>query len=300
MLEGILMQGPDMRAIVVRTPEGSLVKKVENYTPLKEKSKILGWPVIRGCAVLFTSLYHGVKALTYSAEFFPEDEQEPGKQSKLDKWFEQKLSTKGAQKIISFFGVAIGVILALLLFFILPTYFAELIAKDVSSSIIKNLIEGAIRIIIFLGYLYGCSRIKDIKRVFRYHGAEHKSIFCYESGQELTVENARKFSCHHPRCGTSFLFVVMIISILVFSLIQWQSVLMRVVLRLLLLPIVIGISYEINRFAGRHESWFTKIITAPGLWLQNITTGEPDDSMLEVGIESLKLVIPQEEGKDEW
>ncbi|MBR6811887.1 MAG: DUF1385 domain-containing protein [Oscillospiraceae bacterium] len=299
LIEGIMMQGPDKRAIVVRSPEG-LVTKIEPYKPLKERCKLLGWPIIRGCAALFTSLYHGVKALTFSAEYFPEEETEPEKQSKLDKWLEKKLSGEKAEKAVTYFGVCLGVVLAVLLFFMLPTFVAGLVGKNISSAILKNLIEGIIRIVIFLCYMFLCSRMGDIKRVFSYHGAEHKTIFCYEAGEELTVENVRKYSCHHPRCGTSFLFVVMIISILVFAVVSWSNVFIRMALRIVLLPVVVGISYEINRFVGRHDNILTKILTAPGLALQNLTTFEPDDSMIEVGIEALKLVIPEQEGADKW
>ena len=298
-IEGIMMQGPDKRAIVVRAPEG-LVTKVEPYKPLKEKCKLLGWPIIRGCAALFTSLYHGVKALTYSADFFIEEEGEPEKQSKFEQWLEKKLSGDKFAKAVTYLGVCLGIVLGVLLFFMLPTFIAGFVGKNISSSILKNLIEGLIRIVIFLGYMFMCSKMSDIKRVFSYHGAEHKTIFCYEAGEELTVENVRKYSCHHPRCGTSFLFVVMIISILVFAVVSWSNVFIRMALRIVLLPVVVGISYEINCFVGRHENLFTKILTAPGLALQNLTTFEPDDEMIEVGIEALKLVIPEQEGADKW
>ncbi len=299
LIEGILMQGPDKRAIVVRSPDG-LVDKVDSFIPLKEKNRILGWPIIRGCVSLFSSLYYGVKALSYSAEFYPEEDGEGKEPSKLDAWLEKKLSGEKAEKAVTVFGMCFGAVLAIILFFMLPTLVAGGLAKNVSSGILKNLIEGLVRIVIFLAYLYGVSRMKDIKRVFRYHGAEHKTIFCYEAGEELTVENVRRQSRFHPRCGTSFLFVVMIISILVFSVVSWSSMAVRLILRLLLLPVVVGISYEINRFVGRHDCTFTRIIIAPGLWLQRITTAEPDDSMIEVGIQALKLVIPEVEGADRW
>jgi len=299
LIEGIMMQGPTKRAIVVRSPEG-LVSKVEEYKPLRQVSPILGVPIIRGVAALFTSLYHGVKALTYSAEFYPEEESENKEPSKFEQWLEKKLSSKKAEEAVTFLGVALGVVLSVVLFFMLPTFLTGLIASHVGAAIVKNLIEGLIRIVIFLGYMFLCSRMKDIKRVFMYHGAEHKTIFCYESGEELTVENVRRHGRFHPRCGTSFLFVVMIISILVFAVVRWSNVWVRLILRLLLLPVVVGISYEINRFVGRHDSACTRALVAPGLWLQRLTTVEPDDSMMEVAIEALKLVLPQEKGTDKW
>ncbi|MEG1747391.1 MAG: DUF1385 domain-containing protein, partial [Oscillospiraceae bacterium] len=183
-----------------------------------------------------------------------------------------------------------------------PTLLTGLITPFVKHHLVLSLIEGGVRILIFLTYLILCSRMKDIKRVFSYHGAEHKTIFCYERGLELTVENVRKMPRHHPRCGTSFLFVIMIVSMLIYALLgfSWANPLLRLVMRLLLLPVIVGITYEINRFVGRHDTWLTRLITAPGLWLQNWTTNEPDDAMIEVGIQALKLVLPAEKGKDQW
>jgi uncharacterized protein YqhQ len=297
LLEGILMRGPTKQAIVVRTKEG-LVTKLSEPHFLKEKYKILGWPILRGVITFGESMYHGVKALTYSAEFLPEeDQEEPGK---FDKWIEEKFGMDKAEKFLIGFAVFLGICLSVGLFILLPTLLASFVTNLTDSALWRNLTEGAIRIIIFLLYMYFCTRVKDLKQVFRYHGAEHKTIFCYEQGLPLTVENVRKQSRFHPRCGTSFLFVVMIISILVFSVVSWSNVWLRMLFRLLLLPVVVGVSYEFNRWAGRHDNILTRILTAPGKALQRLTTAEPDDGMIEVGIEALRLVIPEEEGLEEW
>ena len=243
-------------------------------------------------------MVHGVRALTYSAGFLPDEEvEEP---SKLDKWIEKHLGGEKAEKFLTGFSVFLGLVLAVGLFFLLPTVIAGLFSGFVTSRVLRNLIEGVIRIVIFLAYIILASRMKEIKRVWMYHGAEHKTIFCYEKGKELTVENARGQSRLHPRCGTSFLFIVMIVSILVTSVVSWSNVWIRLVLRIALLPVIMGISYELIKYAGRHDNVLTKILSAPGKALQLVTTAEPDDSMLEVAIESLKLVLPDEAGTDKW
>lgn len=298
LIEGILMRGPEKQSIVIRKPDGELETKVETPTFLRTKYKFCDLPLIRGSITFVESMVYGVKALTYSAEFLPEEEQEePGK---FDKWVEKKFGMEKAQKFIIAVAVFMGICLSVGLFILLPTLMAGFVKQFTDSSVVLNLTEGLIRIIIFLLYMVFCTRMPELKQVFRYHGAEHKTIFCYEKGLELTVDNVRKQSRFHPRCGTSFLFVVMIISILVFSVVQWKNAWVRMGLRLLLLPVVVGISYEIQRWAGRHDNWFTAILTAPGKALQRLTTAEPDDGMMECAIEALKLVIPEKEGADRW
>ena len=298
LIEGILMQGPDKRAIVVRGPEG-LVQKVE---PIKKKTGILTWPLIRGVVNFGSSMVNGVKALMYSAEFFPEEED--AKPSKFDEWLEKKLGSEKMEKAVISFSVVLGVLFSVGLFFLLPTLISGLFDRVIHSAVIRSLIEGVIRIAIFMGYMILISKMKDMKRVFSYHGAEHKTIRCYEAQLPLTVENCRGMTRLHPRCGTSFLFVVVMISILLFALVSavlpTSNMLVRLVVRLALLPFVVAISYEFNRLVGRHDNWLTRILTAPGMWFQNFTTNEPDDSMLEVGIEALKLVLPDEAGADRW
>ena len=297
LIEGILMQGPDKRAIVVRGPEG-LVTKVE---PVKKRKSILTWPLIRGVVNFGSSMVNGVKALMYSADFFPEEESEP---SKFDLWLEKKLGSEKLQQVVVSLSVVLGVLFSVGLFFLLPTFLAGLIPGLKERAVLRCLLEGVIRIAIFLGYMILISRMKDMRRVFSYHGAEHKTIRCYEAQLPLTVENCRGMTRLHPRCGTSFLFVVVAISILLFALVSavfpTSNMLVRVLIRLALLPFVVSISYECNRFVGRHDNALTRALSAPGMWFQHFTTNEPDDSMLEVAIEALKLVIPDEAGADRW
>ena len=299
LIEGILMRGPEKDAIVVRAPEG-LVTKVTERKFIKDKYPILGLPIIRGAATFLSSIITGVKALMFSADYFPDDESaQPGK---LDQWLEKHVPAEKLQNVLVAFSVILSLGLTLVLFMLLPTFIAGLFHAQ--SAALHNLIEGVVKVLIFLAYLILCSKQKDVRRVFCYHGAEHKTIFCYEAGLPLTVEDARIQPKHHPLCGTSFLFVVIIVSILVSSLvfpyINWQNIWVRIGVKLLLLIPVVGITYEFNRAVGAHDNKLTRILSAPGMWMQNFTTNEPDDSMLEVAIEAMKLVLPEEEGKDRW
>ena len=301
LIEGILMRGPGKQAIVVRSPEG-LVEKVEELTLVRDKYPILGLPVIRGAVTFVDSMVKGVKALMFSADYFPdEDVAEP---SKFDCWLEKKFGSEKMQKFITALAVVLSLGLTILLFFLLPTFLAGLIDPFIKSVTVHNLVESVIKLVIFFLYLLLCSKQKDIYRVFQYHGAEHKTIFCYEAGLPLTVENCRIQPRHHPRCGTSFLFVVVVVSILVssivFSFVDWRNIWVRMGMHLLLLIPIIGVTYEFNRYVGGHDNCVTRALAKPGLWLQNFTTNEPDDSMLEVAIRALELVIPEEKGKDAW
>lgn len=297
LIEGILMRGPKKQAIVCRTADG-LVEKTEELKFIKDKYPILGLPFIRGCAIFLSSLVNGMQALTYSASLVPIEEQ--GEPDKLDKWIEEHFPAEKAQKLIIGTAVVLGVALALLLFIFLPTFIVGLIKPLTESYIVRNLSEGVLKVAILIAYMAMCTRVSDVKRLFSYHGAEHKTIFCYEHGKELTVENARTESRFHPRCGTSFLLVVIVVSILVNSLVRLDNSFARMGVHLLLLPVVVGISYEINRWCGKHDNFLSKTLSAPGKWLQRITTNEPDDSMLEVAIRSIELVIPEEKGSDLW
>ncbi len=297
LMEGILMRGPEKEAIVVRKPDGTLEEKVESVTSPKDKFSPFGWPIIRGSVNFVDTMIKGVKALTYSASFLPEEDAEP---DKVDKWIEKHFTAEKAQKIIIGVSVVIGLVVSVGLFILLPTILAGLFYNAMESRILRNLIEGVIRIVIFLLYMILASKMKEIKRVWMYHGAEHKTIFCYEAGLPLTVENAKIQPRLHPRCGTSFMIIVMVVSILVFSVVNVESVWLRMALRLALLPVTVGISYELIKYAGRHDNWFTRIISAPGKALQLITTKEPDDDMLEVAIRSLELVKPEVAGSDAW
>ena len=298
-IEGILMRGPKKDAIVVRAPEG-LVTKVTERKFIKDTFPILGWPIIRGMATFLSSIVTGVKALMFSADYFPDDES--AQPSKFDQWLEKHVPAEKLQSVLVAFSVVLSLGMTLVLFMLLPTFVAGLFHAQ--SAALHNLIEGVVKVLIFLAYLILCSKQKDVRRVFCYHGAEHKTIFCYEAGLPLTVENARIQPKHHPRCGTSFLFVVIIVSILVSSIvfpyINWQNIWVRIGVKLLLLVPVVGITYEFNRAVGAHDNKLTRILSAPGMWMQNFTTNEPDDSMLEVAIEAMKLVLPTEQGKDKW
>ena len=298
LMEGILMRGPDKQAVVCRTENG-IVEKVEPLNLVKDRHPVLGWPLIRGVVTLADSLVKGMKALTYSASLLPEDQQE--EPTKFDLWLEKRLGSEKAEKIVIGCAAFLGVLLALALFIFLPTLIAGLIPGLEGRYTLRSLIEGAVKIVIFLVYLGLVAHMKEIKRLFAYHGAEHKTIFCYEKGLPLTVENVRPQSRFHPRCGTSFLLVVIILGIMAGLLIQVDNMLLRAGLRLLLLPVIIALAYELNRWAGRHDTNIvSRIVTWPGKQLQRLTTNEPDDGMIECAIRAMELVIPEEKGRDAW
>ncbi|HIS67441.1 MAG TPA: DUF1385 domain-containing protein [Candidatus Scatomorpha merdipullorum] len=298
LMEGILMRGPEKQAIVCRTENG-IVEKVEELSFVKDKHPVLGWPFVRGVFTLVDSLAKGMKALTYSASLLPEDQQE--EPTKFDLWLEKRLGSEKAEKIVIGSAAVLGVLLALALFIFLPTFIAGLIPGLEGRYTLRSLVEGVIKLAIFLGYLGLVARMKEIKRLFSYHGAEHKTIFCYEKGLPLTVENVRPQSRFHPRCGTSFLLVVIILGLLAGLLIQADNTLLRIALRLLLLPVIIALAYELNRWAGRHDTNIvSRVVTWPGKQLQRLTTAEPDDGMIECAIRAMELVIPEEKGKDAW
>lgn len=302
LIEGIMMRGPEKEAVVIRKPDGELEVKVEPLKLVKTRHPWLGVPFLRGPVNFVDSMVHGVKALMYSAEFYPDDEDSPAEPSKLDQWLDKHLSGEKAMGVVVTLSVVLGLGFSILLFFILPTLLTGLLTRWVKSRLGLSLIEGLVRMAIFLLYIILMSQMKDMKRVFRYHGAEHQTIFCYENGLPLTVENVRKMPRHHPRCGTSFLFVIMAVAIVVHAVIGvgWNNTWLRLAVRLLSLPVIVSITYEINRFVGRHDNWLTRVLTAPGLWLQNWTTQRPDDSMIEVGIRALTEVLPEEKGADAW
>ena len=308
LIEGILMRGPQKQAIVVRNQEGGLEVREEELKLIKDKHPILGVPFIRGVFNFLGSLVNGVKALMWSAEFYPEEEEE--EPSRFEKWLETRFGSEALMKWIIGVAVAAGIGFSILLFIILPTLATSALLYFFPDAPmwLRNLLEGVVKLVIFFVYLVLCSRLKDIRRTFQYHGAEHKTIFCYERGLELTVENARKMPRHHPRCGTSFLFVVIVIAVLascvIFALPGIRDVaanpLVRILLHLVLLPLIVSVTYELNRFIGRHDNPVTRFLSAPGLWMQNFTTFEPDDSMLEVAIEALNHVLPEHKGDDTW
>lgn len=297
LIEGIMMLGPEKRAIVCRG-SGEMVEKVEKVTPLKAKSAVLGLPLIRGVAAFISSMVNGVKALSFSADQLPEDMQE--EPDKIDLWIEKHFSNETAQKLIIGIAVVLGIALSLFLFLFLPTFIVGLFPAVKADFYWRTLLEGILKLVIFFIYLILCSKMKDMKRLFAYHGAEHKTIFCYEKGLPLTVENVRPQPRLHPRCGTSFIFVVIIISIIAGSFIHVSDTLLRMGLKFLMLPLIVGLSYELNRWVGRHDNICSAILSWPGKQFQRITTNEPDDEMIECAIRALELVIPEEKGSDAW
>lgn len=297
LIEGIMMLGPEKRAIVCRG-SGEMVEKVEKVTPLKAKSPVLGLPLIRGVAAFISSMVNGVKALSYSADQLPEDMQE--EPDKIDLWIEKHFSNETAQKLIIGIAVVLGIALSLFLFLFLPTFIVGLFPAVKADFYWRTLLEGILKLVIFFIYLILCSKMKDMKRLFAYHGAEHKTIFCYEKGLPLTVENVRPQPRLHPRCGTSFIFVVIIISIIAGSFIHVSDTMLRMGLKFLMLPLIVGLSYELNRWVGRHDNICSAILSWPGKQFQRITTNEPDDEMIECAIRALELVIPEEKGSDAW
>lgn len=299
LLEGIMMRAPNGYAQVVRTPAGELSIEKKRQPPFGADNKFLNLPLVRGTVRLLDSLIVGMRALFNSAEISATEDDPSYTPTKFDLFIEKKFGDK-AMNIFMGISLVLSLALSITLFFLLPNFVATLIDKFISlHRIIYNLIEGVVRIAIFLLYMFAVSKMKDIRRVFMYHGAEHKTIHCYEHYDELTVENVRKHSKHHPRCGTAFLFVVMIISILVHSLLpKFDFVLWNVLLRIATLPIIAGIAYEFNRFAGRHENKFVKILRAPGMAMQRFTTKEPTDDMIEVAIVALKEALTLDEAPD--
>ncbi len=301
VIEGVMMKGPDTIATSVRKPDGEIETDIKPCGAAR-KNKILKLPIIRGCINFFDSMILGVKSLMWSATFFDlEDDSTPAEnQGKFEAWLEKKLGSEKALNAVIYFSVVLSLFMSVGLFILLPTVIVGFLKDIINNHILLTLSEGIVRIAIFLIYLTLVARMNDIKRVFMYHGAEHKTIHCYEQGLDLTVDNVRTQSRLHPRCGTSFLLIVMVVSIIVFSFISWSNPFIRLGLRLLLLPVVAGISYEIIKFAGRHDNWFTSILSAPGKWLQYLTTNEPDDSQIEVAITSMKAVIPENRNDDKW
>lgn len=297
LIEGILMRGPDDVAIAVRQENGEIVLKKEKLNTLGMRYKFFRLPFIRGIVSLIESLIFGIEALMYSAEFFEESfEEKEKKETFLDRIFKDK---KEDVEIV--FTLLIALILTIILFVLLPSLITNVFSKTIKSSFIMNLLEGLVRIGIFLIYVVSVSKMEDVGRAFEYHGAEHKTIHCYENGEELTVENVKKYPTLHPRCGTSFLFMVMIVSIFVLSFFGWPNPLKRVLIRILMLPVIAGISYEINRLIGKSNSKLAYYISYPGLILQKIaTTKEPDEEQIEVAIEALKAVLTENKEDDLW
>lgn len=295
LIEGIMMKGPHKIATAIRKPDGEITIRTKKLKSVFNNS-LLKKPIIRGSAALIEAMLIGVKELMYSAEFYEEEIEEDFLDRALRKIFKDKADTA-----IIYASVAIALLISVGVFIVGPSLITNLLKNIIPIPIVLNLVEGFIRIGLFVIYVYYISKLEDIKRVFMYHGAEHKTIYCYENMEELTVENARKYTTLHPRCGTSFIVNVLLISIVVFSFFGWPNPLMRVVIRLAMLPFIAGIAYEVNKYVGRNDqTLFAKIAAKPGFWFQKLTTKEPDDSMLEVAIAALKEVIPENKDDDKW
>lgn len=290
ILEGVMMRGKRMYAVAVRKPNKDIVVDKKKVKSSQDRPSFLKLPIIRGSVALIDSLVIGMKSITFSASFFDTEEEEP---SKMDKYLENKFGDKLNDIMISI-SVVIAVLMAVGLFMVLPTWISSFFNRLIPGSWALGIVEGLVRILIFILYLVLITRMNDIKRVFQYHGAEHKTINCFEHEQELTVENVKNHSRFHKRCGTSFLLIVMIVSMVVFMFVKVKSVPLRILSRVILFPIVAGISYELIKWAGKSDSKFVQWISAPGMCLQRLTTAEPDDSMIEVAIAAMKGVLEDE------
>lgn len=333
LIEGIMMRGPDKVAIVVRRPDKTLAIKEEPYIPLKQRNKLLGLPLVRGACSLVISLISGMNALMWAAEQALDEDDKPKVTKKLEETIEKLNEAEGAEKQetsessdtamgkmgvskkeekgIFVMAIILGLAIAVGLFIVLPNFLGGLLfnrfGEDVDR-VYRVLFETSVRVALLVLYMLAVSRMKDIQRTFSYHGAEHKAIACYEAGEPLTVENVTRHTRFHPRCGTSFLLMVMLVSFGAFLLIEIPirnyvdtgNLLIRSGIKLAILPLVVGVTYEINRYIGAHDNWFTRFLRAPGIWLQRITTNEPDESMIEIGIEALTCVLPSQQADAEW
>ncbi len=288
VLEGVMMKSKDLVALSVRAEDGTINTEVEKFTSIRDKYKILNLPIIRGIVNFAETMVLSLKTLNRSADMLGIEEEE----TKFEKWLKEKFG-KSVASFAAGLGAVLGVLLSVGLFFILPAIISDLTDKFTDIRIIKSLVDGVSKILIFVAYIALVSLIPDMKRVFQYHGAEHKSIFCHESGLELTPENVKKQSRFHPRCGTSFLFVMMFIGILVSVLYIDLNIYIRVPVKLCVLPLIVGVGYEFIRYAGKHDNIIIRILSAPGLWVQRLTTKEPDIAQIEVAIASLKAALPE-------
>ena len=289
VIEGVMMQGDKKKAVAVRTPDGEIKVKTERINSWVRNKHIDKIPFLRGMFILFETMIDGMKSLNYSSDIYMEETGEE-EEDAIDRFIKKMFGDK-ANDVLIMVSMVIAVILSVGLFVMLPTFAGGFFAKFINNDVVLNLIEGVIRILILFAYIYAISKNKDIERVYQYHGAEHKSIHCYESGKELTVENAREFKRLHPRCGTNFLFIVMATSIILFAFFGWPNPLMRILMRIVCIPVVAGIAYEIIRILGKYDNALTRMIAYPGMMLQYLTTKEPDDEQLEVAIASLKSVL---------
>ena len=292
VLDGIMMRGEDRNAVVIRLPDGNMHIKTEK---LKKPGKWSKLPLIRGVVAFISSLVLGTGVLMYSAEVLGEYEMEHGEEveepGRFEKWLTDKFGEKGAWNFMLYSSVVFAVAITILVFILMPTWLMDLLGKVTDNAILLNLAEGVFRILLFILYIIAISRMNDIRKTFQYHGAEHKTIHCFENGKELTPENCQEFYTLHPRCGTSFLMFVLVIALILFSFLGWPNLALRITSRLLLIPVIAGLSYELLKWAGRSDNWLVKILSMPGLYLQKLTTREPDNDQLEVAIAAVKAVM---------
>ncbi|MDF2950916.1 MAG: hypothetical protein K0S18_499 [Anaerocolumna sp.] len=288
VIEGVMMKNKEQYAVAVRKPDNQIVIEKNTFISASDKYKLFKLPILRGMLAFIESMIIGMKTLTFSASFMEEEEQ--AKTSKIEEKFSKVFKDK-AESVAMGITIFFSILLAIGIFFMIPTLIAGLLVKRIESDVMLAIIEGIIRILIFIGYILAISQMKDIKRMFMYHGAEHKTINCLERGMELTVSNVRKQSKQHKRCGTSFMFIVMFISIIFFIFIRVDEQWLRVLTRIVLVPVIAGVSYEFIRLAGRNESMLVSVLSKPGMWMQNLTTKEPDDTMIEVAIQSVEAVF---------
>lgn len=297
LMEGVMMRGPKRLCCAVRRPDGGIETDIKELPPKKWYEKV---PFVRGVFAMIGSMITGYRCLMYSADIAMQDSEDSEPESKLDKWLDEHLGEK-FQNALMVCAALMGGVVAILMFSVMPTSVVGFVSRFMTLGRWSRVIlEAVLKMAIFLAYLALCSRMKEIHRLFEYHGAEHKTIACYEAGEPLTVENIRKYSRFHPRCGTSFLILTLLVSIAVFSVIPWTGTALRVVYKLLFLPLVMGISYELLKLCGRTDNLLTHIIRAPGLWVQRLTVFEPDDSMIECAIQAVTPVLPENPEEGQW
>lgn len=299
LIEGIMMKGPTDIAIAVRTPSNEITVKKEPVEGIVQKYKLNKIPFLRGGITLIDSMILGVRSLNYAVDIAMPEEESDEEPSKFEMFLEKIFGDKLVD-VLTYVSVFVALLISVGVFILGPTLLTGTLKGLISSTIVLNLIEGSIRLALFVAYIAIISKMEDIRRVFQYHGAEHKTIYCYENGEELTVENVKKYSTLHPRCGTSFVFIVMMVSMLLFSMIAWRDPISRMLIRLALLPVVAGISYEIIKIAGKSQSKIMSIVSYPGMMMQKLTTLEPDDGQIEVAIEALKGVLVENEDEALW
>ncbi|NLK90729.1 MAG: DUF1385 domain-containing protein [Clostridiales bacterium] len=299
VIEGVMMRGPKDIAIAVRTPENEIVVKKEPVEGIITKYRLNKIPFLRGGLALIDSMVLGIKSLNYAVSIAMPEEDADEELGRFEA-FLQKIFGDRLADIVTYFSVFIALLVAVGVFILGPTLLAGTLKKFISNTIVLNLTEGVLRLALFIAYIFAISKMEDIHRVFQYHGAEHKSIYCYENGEDLSIENVKKYSTLHPRCGTSFLFIVMMISMVLFSMVAWKGPISRMLIRLALLPVVAGISYEIIKIAGKSQSAVMSIVSYPGMMMQKLTTREPDESQIEVALEALKNVLVENEDEALW